>query len=282
MEAKLLLRHGVYHISHGKPSRLDRRFGVHHAHHAVELTLRKKASELGASTAEIYDFPRLIKYLNGKGIAIGYQRELEELNKTRELIQHYGQVPDEKDAYRLVRAAANCMKEFCSTAFGIDYDKLSPTDLISNQEIRKTLAEAQEAYDKGKFEDAAIAAHLAIQQGKWIVKEKAMSQRYRHHLSLDTERLMRDVAQTIDDIDERLEDVLDIALSAPFAYSFQQLRDITCAVFHRTTGGIVTQVMKEFRDHEPTAEDADFALELASEYLLWADQAYGLVIDSKN
>jgi HEPN domain-containing protein len=282
MEAKLLLRHGVFHISQGKPSRLDRRLGVHHAHHALELVLRKKAAELAIPPAEVYEFPRLIKYLIEKSVTITYQRELEELNKTRELIQHYGQVPDEKETYRLVNAAENCMRELCNTAFRIDYDKLSPADLISNEDIRKTLAEAQEAYDRGKFEEAAIAAQLAIQQGQWIIKEKAMSQSYRHHLSLGTQRLMGDVAQTINDLDRELDDVLDVALSAPFAHGFKRLRDITCAVFHRTGGGIRTQVMKQFRDHEPTADDANFALELASEYLLWADQAYGLVADSKD
>jgi HEPN domain-containing protein len=280
-EAKLLLRHGIFHINQGRPSRLDRRLAVHHAHHAVELTLRRKASELGASTAEVYDFPRLVKYLNGKSITITYQMELEELNKTRELIQHYGQVPDEKEAYRLVHASENWMKEFCTSAFAINYGKLSPTDLISNEGIRKTLGEAQEAYDNGKFEDAAIAAHFAIQQGKWIVKDKVMSRSYGHRLwRSDTEPLLRDVTRAIDDIDRRLDDVLDAALSATFASSFERLREITCAVFHRIAGGEpITQVIKQLRDHDPTADDAEFALELANEYLSWADQAYGLTVD---
>jgi len=256
---------------------------VHHAHHAVELALRKKAAELGASPADVYDFPKLIKFLMRKGVNLTYQRELEELNKTRELIQHYGQVPDEKEAYQLVHAAENCMKEFCSAAFAVDYVKLSPTDLISNQDIRKTLAEAQDAYDRGRFEDAAIAAHFAIQQGKWIVRQKVLGGRYRHHLRSTSDRVIGDILQTIDDIDRALDDTLDVALSATFAYDFTRLREITCAVFHMIPGGRpTTQVMKQFRDHEPTADDADFALELATEYLLWADQAYGLEVDSKS
>ena len=282
-EAKTLLRHGMFHINRRRPSRLDRRLSVHHAHHAVELALRKKAAELRASTSEVYDFPKLIKFLMGKGVNLTYQRELEELNKTRELIQHYGQVPDEKEAYRLVRAAENFMKEFCSAAFGIDYVKLSQNGIISNQDIKKTLEEAQEAYDDGRFEDAAIAAHFAIQQGKWIVRQKVLGGRYRHHLSSTTDRVFGDIIRTIDDIDRDLDDTLDVALSATFAYDFTRLREITCAVFHMIPGGRpVTQVMKQSRSHEPTADDADFALELATEYLLWADQAYGLEVDSKS
>lgn len=282
MEAKLLLRHGVFHVSQGRPSRLDRRLGVHHAHHAIELVLRKKAAELAIPPAEVYEFPRLIKYLNDKSVIITYQRELEELNKTRELVQHYGQVPDEKEAYRLVNAAENCLRELCNNAFGVNYDKLSPADLINNDGLRKTLAAAQEAYGQGKFEDAAIAAHFAIQQGKWIVEEKVMSRRYKHHLSLNTERLMRDVAQSLDDIDRHVDDVLDVALSATFASSFRRLREITRAVFLQIPGGKPhTQVMKQFRDHDPTQDDAQFAIELAIEYLSWADQAYGLEPDSK-
>ena len=283
IEAKLLLRHGIFHISRGRPSRIDRRLGVHHAHNAIELTFRRKAAELGASTGEVYEFPKLIKFLSGKGVSITYQRELEELNKTRELIQHYGQVPDEKEAYRMVHAAQNCLKEFCAAAFSIDYGALSPTDLIGNQEIRKTLAEAQEAYDKGRFEDAAIAAHFAIQQGKWIVMQKVLGRRYRHHVSLSTERLLGDVVRAIDDIREELDDTVDMALSASFACDFRRLSEITRAVFHRIVGGgVTTQVMKQFRDHEPTADDAEFAIELATEYLQWADQSYGLIAESKS
>jgi HEPN domain-containing protein len=277
-ETKLLLRHGIFHISKERPSRLDRRLAVHHAHHAVELTLRKKASELGASTDETFEFPRLIRYLNGRSVTINYQRELDELNRTRVNIQHYGQVPDEKDAYRLVHSAENWMKEFCASAFSIDYDKLSPIDLISNETIRKTLGKAQEAYVNGNFEDASIAAHLAIQQGKWIVEDNVMDRRYRHRGG-DISRLIDD---QLDDVYSSLDDVLEVALSATFASSFKRLREITRAVFHRIPGSDpITQVLKQFRDHEPTKDDADFALELANEYLSWADQAYGLTVGNE-
>jgi len=281
MEAKLLLCHGIFHIGQMRPSRLDRRLSVHHVHHALELAFRRKASDLAISPAKVYEFPRLTKHLTQSGVAIPYQTELEELNKTRELIQHYGQVPDEKEAYRLVHAAENCMKEFCSSAFGVDFDELSPNDLISNEDIRKTLAEAQDAYDSKRFEDAAIAAHFAIQQGKWIIERKVMSPRWRHRLSLHTERVFEDVAKSLDDIDRYVDDVLDVALSASFASSFRHLQEITRAVFHQILGGKpITQVMKQSRDHDPTQEDAQFAIELATEYLSWADQTYGLEPDS--
>lgn len=281
MEAKLLLSHGIFHIDQMRPSRLDRRLSVHHAHNALELAFRRKASELAISPAEVYEFPRLTKHLTQSGVVVPYQRELEELNKTRELIQHYGQVPDEKEAYRLVHAAENCMKEFCASAFGVDFDQLSPNDLISNEGIRKTLTEAQEAYDSGRFEDAAVAAHFAIQQGKWIVERKVMNPRWRHHLSLHTERLLEDVAKSLDDIDRYVDDVLDVALSASFASSLRRLGEITCAVFHQIPGGKpITQVLKQSRDHDPTQDDAQFAIELAVEYLSWADQTYGLEPDS--
>lgn len=280
-EAKLLLRHGVFHISHGRPSRLDRRLGVHHAHHAVELALRKKTDELHAIPTQVYEFPKLLKYLRDNGVTVAYQRELDELNRTRELIQHFGQVPDEKEAYRLVQAAENFMKDYCTAVFGVDYDKLSPIDLISNKDIRKTLAEAQEAYDNRKFGDAAVTAELAIQQGKWVVEQKVMRRGYMHSLSIDNQRLLSDVAETIQDIETQLDNVLDVALTAQFASKLKRLHDITCAGFMKTGGGVNIQVWKQVRDHEPTQDDADFALELAIEYLQWADQAYGLEVESK-
>src|SRR6266567_3834451 len=66
-DANSILRHGKIHLSRGKASRLDRRLAIHHAHHAVELVLRKKAELLGLNP---FEFPVLVKSLKKQKVVI--------------------------------------------------------------------------------------------------------------------------------------------------------------------------------------------------------------------
>lgn len=280
IDANMILRHGQLHLVRGKTSRLDRRLAIHHAHQSVELALRAKAEEVGANP---YDFPSTIKALKKCDVVIPYERELEELNKARQLIQHYGTVPDERDTYRLVTASQNFMKDFCAVAFGVDQTKLSIIEMISNYEIRKDVQQAFDARENGRFEDAALAAHLAIEKARWAIQKKIRPDKYRPHLWsswLDLQQLgLRDLPDVIRDIRQDLDHAFDVALSAPFAYDLKRLGDITHAVFNRTNDGRMVRTkplaILEGQVNKPTSDDADFALELAVEYILWAEQVYG-------
>ena len=42
LDAKAILLHGKYHVGRGHLSRTDKLLAIHHAHQAVELTLREK------------------------------------------------------------------------------------------------------------------------------------------------------------------------------------------------------------------------------------------------
>jgi len=131
-DVKALIEHGLLHL-HGQ-SRINRRLAIHHAHNAVELTIRKKAEDLGENP---YDFPEIIKTLEKHDVKIPHKRELEELNKARILIQHYGTIPDENDIRRLVYVAKDFLIDFWRDIFGINYTEVSLAALISDENTKK-------------------------------------------------------------------------------------------------------------------------------------------------
>ena len=285
IDANMILRHGQLHLVRGKTSRLDRRLAIHHAHQSVELALRAKAELVGVNER---DFPSTIKALKKRGVIVPYERELEELNKARTLVQHYGTVPDERDAYRLVTASKNFMKDFCPAAFGVDQAKLSVIEMIGSDDIRKDVQEAFDARENGRFEDAALAAHLAIEKAKWAIEKKVRPHKYSYHFLPDPLHLeqlgLRELPDVIKDIREDVDHSFDVALSAPFAYDLRRLSKITHASFVKTGDGQIARrgtlaafvVGQDDQGDKPTSDDADFALELAIEYVLWAEQVYGL------
>jgi len=77
----------------------------------------------------------------------------------------------------------------------------------------------------------------------------------------------------IEDMEKDIEFILDITLSTPFASNLRKIREITGVVFLRTIGGKIHA--QKLGEHEPTAEEAEFCLETALEFILWAEQVYG-------
>ncbi len=277
-DAKLIFQDARLRVTRRRPSRHDSRQALKDAHHAVELVLRRKAEGLGLKP---YDFDALVKQLKGRRVSIPYEREIDELNKSRVLAQHYGTVLEGKDVYRLVITAENFMKEFLSEAFAVDYDSLSELVTLENQDIKRILEEAQKLLADGSFEKAAITAHLAVQKTKWVIERKLSPSRLGSHagrfLLRFGETSLGEINDALNELSEAIEDTRDLALSMPFAQDLKRLSDITRAAFLRILEGPVQiQVFNELRDHEPTHDDAVFAVELAIEYVSWADQVYGL------
>jgi hypothetical protein len=282
IDAKLILQDARRAVSRGRPSRHDSRQALKDAHHSVELVMRRKAEELGTKP---YDFDSIVKVLKRRGVIIPYEREMEELNKSRVLVQHYGTVLDGKDVYRLVVASENFMKDFLSAAFHIDYDSLSELETLGNNDIKETIKKAQKALAANDFEDAAINAHLAIQKTKWIIDRKLSSTGRGYsmrHFSFGLGSLgSREVSNAINELSEEIQDTRDIVISGPFAQDIRRLGEITRAAFLPIIDGPVKiQVMNDLRESEPRLEDATFAVQLAIEYSMWIDQVFGIPDDT--
>jgi HEPN domain-containing protein len=258
LDVKALIEHAILHQQN--QSRLDIRLAVNHAHQAVELTLRKKAELLGENP---YDFPKILKVLKDGGIRIPYERQIEELNKTRTLIQHYGTTPTNTDAERLVFVARDFLMDFWKDALSVDYDSVTLLDLLTNENVKGLLKEAQECMTKDNYRDATIKSVGAIYETQWWIGDKFTRLQLLFESPLDS---------AFGNVQRELDLILEIALSSPFIHKIRKLRETTGVVFLRIIGGKPAIQMKE---HKFTKEDAMLSFELANEYALWAEQVYG-------
>ena len=256
LDLKALMEHAIFHQQSG--TKLDMRFAINHIHQAVELSLRKKAENLNESP---YDFPEIIKVLKKKGIKIPYQRQIEELNKTRVLTQHYGTTPDENDARRLIFVARDFLIDFWREAFGVDYGDVFLYNLITNAKVKELVIEAARAAKAGNYDKAVRNSVQATYEVKWWVQKRFQG------------RPPKPTGFEVTHLDEALDFILDVALSSPFAYKLWKLKEVTGIVYLPIPGG--EPVMQRRKEHKFTHEDATFALELATEYALWAEQVYG-------
>jgi hypothetical protein len=259
LDVKTLIEHAILHQQN--QSRLDIQLAVNHAHQAVELTLRKKAELLGKNP---YDFPNILKVLKDEGIRIPYERQIEELNKTRTLIQHYGTTPTNTDARRLVFVARDFLTDFWKDALSVDYDSVTLLDLLTNENVKGLLKEAQECMTKDNYKDATIKSIGAIYETQWWIGDKFARLSLRFESPLDS---------AFSNVQSELDSILEIALSSPFIHKIRKLRETTGVVFLRIPSG--KPAMQQMKEHKFTKEDAMLSSELANEYALWAEQVYG-------
>jgi len=256
LDLKALMEHAIFHQQSG--TKLDMRLAVNHAYQAVELTLRKKAEFLGKNP---YDFPAIKKAMIDSKVKIPYERQIDELHKARILTQHYGNTPNENDARRLIFIARDFLIDFWKEVFDVAYDSVSMLDIISNEDVKKVLQEAQEFEKDENYQESTIKSVLAIYKIKWWIRRK---------FKIMPLTILLDADQVLQ---RALDLVLEIVLSGPFSYKLRKLRETTDIIFTPIPGG--EPHMAQFREHIFVQEDALSALELAIEYALWAEQVYG-------
>jgi HEPN domain-containing protein len=255
LDLKALMEHAILHEKGG--SKLDMRLAIHHAHQAVELSLRKKAELLNLSA---FHFPEVIRALKNNNVVIPYERQVDELNRTRTLTQHYGTTPDDNDARRLIFTARDFLIDFWKEVFGISYEDLSVSNLIANPRVKALIEEAEKSAKAGKYSEAVKNSVQATYEVQWWIRGRF--------------RVMppRATAFQARTLVEELDFIFNVALSSPFAFKLWKLKETTGIVFLPVPGG--TPILQVRNEHEFTSVDASFALELATEYALWAEQVY--------
>jgi uncharacterized protein YutE (UPF0331/DUF86 family) len=277
LDAKMMLTHGKYHLKSGHLSRLDRLLAIHHAHHAVELTLREKVSQLGERPGS---FPELVKALKNHNVTIPYERELTELNSVRNLMQHHGTATEDREVYRLVSASESFMREFCSNSWGLSYDELSVVDLVENKNAREALRRGYEEFAKREFMESAAYARLSIEQVRWLTKDKFGIHMFGKRIG-DTPILPQDEEMTepLESLWRALSQTAEVALFAPFATDYEHVRELTKSMLYSFHDGKmeISKVIPLIESTEELSEpEAAFCLELALEFLLWAQQSYDI------
>ena len=265
LDIKLLLEHGLLHMN--ETSRIDRILAIHHAHQAVELSLRIKAEEMGSNA---YDYPKLVKFLNkpGKGkegIEIPFERSLDQINKTRALAQHYGEPPDHSTVIKLVSIAKEAIIDFWNNEFGIDYNELSLFSHLENSDLIVTLQQAERFLKEKKYEESIQKSILAIYKNIWKLAKKFPPPTFQSKGELINELM----GSGSSDPFGKWDDFLYVVLSLPYAAKLKQLKQKTGIVFLFNEDS-----MQQMKDYKATPEDANSAFSLASEYSLWIEQMY--------
>jgi len=268
IDIKLLLEHGITHMN--ETGRTDRMLAVHHAHQAVELSLRIKAEEMGFNP---YKFPDLIKRLKkpGKGLAgiiIPYERKVEELNKTRALIQHYGQTPDFQTVIQLVTIAKEAIIDFWKEQFNIDYYDISLLNQLQDKDLLETLNQAEIFLKEKKYDRSVELSILAIYKNIWKLAKKFPPPAFQSKGELLNELMGYGSSDPFGKWDA----FLYVVLSLPYASKLKQLRQKTGIVYLGIPGG--KPIMQQRKDYKAQEPDAFYAFSIAVEYSLWIEQMY--------
>ena len=253
LDVKMLLEHGMTHMN--DMSRIGRLLAIHHAHQAVELSLRDRAAQLKEYPYGYNDIKEALKKHN---VIIPYERTLDELNTTRNLAQHHGQVPDQTTVVKLVAIAKEFLIDFWLKEFNVKYEEISWTRFVQHQELREVLEKVEQSLNKRKHDEAVEQAILAIYKNLWKLKKKFPPPYVSYHPMMA--------------FPKEWEDFLLVVLSTPYASKLKKLFENTGIVFLEIPGG--TPKMQKLKDYEATKEDAFSAFGIALEYTIWVEQMY--------
>ena len=265
IDIKMLLEHGITHMN--DISRIGRMLAIHHAHQAVELTLRIKAEEIGSNA---YKYDKLVEDLKNsrkgsKGITIPNERILDQLNKARNLAQHFGQPSEQQDVVKLVSIAKEAVIDFWAQQFGVNYDDVGLLNLLQDKDIQDTLKQAENSLKEKKYDESVELSILAIHKNIWKLGWKfpppALQKQGAGLMGFE-----------IINPFERWDDFLYVVLSLPYASKLKELKGKTGIVHLPIPGG--QPIMQRLKDYHATEDDAFFAHALATEYSLWIEQMY--------
>ena len=249
LDIKLLLEHGITHMN--EIGRIDRILAVHYAHQAIELSLRIKAEEMGSNA---YNYKQLKRAL--KEISIPHERSLDELNHTRNLVQHYGQIPDHTNVIKLVSIAKEAVIEFWDKQFNLNYSDFSLITMLNDIEIKKTLKHAKKLLIEKKFEESTQQSILAIYRNIWKLVDKFP----------EPEVIGFEVGFA------NYDEFLFPLVSMPYASRIKSLLKKTGIEWCDDPAGLPHMTVE--RNYIPNDIDAIYAHNLATEYSIWAEEIY--------
>lgn len=253
LDAKLLLEHGITHMK--DTSRIGKLLAIHHAHQAVELSMRIRAEQFKENP---YKYPDIKKALKRHDVNIPYERTIDELNTTRTLAQHYGQSPEENTVIKLVSVAKEFLIDFWQKEFSVQYDNVSLASLINDEETKKLINDANDSVIKEDFDKAIEQAVLVVYKTVWKLEAKFQLPFVSPHPNAVFPDYRKDFAWVV--------------LSTPYASKLRRLLDITGIVYLPILRG--NPIMQKMKDYKATKDDASFAISLSLEYALWVEQTY--------
>ena len=136
-------------------------------HDSVELFLHLSAEFLDANLDNI-NFMKYFKRIDEKlgNLNLTQKAAMITLNKERVSLKHYNLYPN-PDNIEIHRVnTQNFFEENCPIIFGIEFTNISLLDLIQDEEVKKTLEDAQNESDDGEYKKSleyiSIAFHVLL------------------------------------------------------------------------------------------------------------------------
>ncbi len=166
--AKQLYKHGLEHSKYG--GALNKMIAVHNFHNAIEIILKAIILHYDIESDNHLDikFNEMIKAINKhslfkkKDITLSYQREIRNLNLSRNLVQHHGFEPESSsmDSWRVY--TRDFLVQTCQDYFTRSFDDLSPVDLIEDDQLKALLRLSSSVLNENNTEKSVILSSIAF------------------------------------------------------------------------------------------------------------------------
>ena len=144
--AKMLFLHGCIHSS--RKDNVSRMLAIHHFDNAIEIALRCVVTKLGTKPRkkQLY-FEDLLEEIN----SLPLKDQMIGLHRVRNAVQHQGDIPSMESVIKYKGYTQDFFKAVCSDIFSVPYEKLFLSALIENENLRKKVLKAEEAFGREEF-----------------------------------------------------------------------------------------------------------------------------------
>jgi hypothetical protein len=211
------------------------------AHDGAEMLMRVVTDFLGASPPKEF-----MNFWNNaaektKSAEPPHRGTMDRLNNLRIGFKHKGNLPNRTVVDGLLPIVTSFCLDIATLYLKIDYEKISLADLIPNDEARKELKKAEEAFEKGDAQTSFLAFGVAydklreearstfgpvMSQGHWDRWDSSF------HWSGDVAKYAK--ALQIDKIAKDLQRLIDITDSLAMGIQPQQVRKFESLTPHRS------------------------------------------------
>jgi hypothetical protein len=146
VQAKMLYLHGCTHAS--RKDTVSRLLAIHHFDNAVEMVLRCVATKRDTRSRkkQLY-FEDLLQEIDG----LPLKEQMRGLHRLRNNVQHQGDVPSMESVIKYRSYVEDFFKEVCRKIFNVFYEELFLSTLIENENLRKQVLKAEEAFGKEEY-----------------------------------------------------------------------------------------------------------------------------------
>lgn len=153
--AKKLYMHGCRHARN--KDAVSKMIAIHNFDNAAEFVTKVAADHLSLpySEKEFYSpLDALQKYFRQElGKELPLAKEIIELHRNRNRVQHGGTVPSIDTVQRFKDATEQFFSEIVTTIFKVSYEEIYLSMLVENDELKSKILEAEKALEQGQYQE---------------------------------------------------------------------------------------------------------------------------------